>query len=34
MEPKDLVALLVKLKNEMPDFYRHLIGLIKSVIKN
>ena len=33
MEPKDLAGLLEKLKNKTPEIYRHLIGLIKAVIK-
>jgi len=33
MEAKDLAALLEKLKSKAPEIYRHLIGLIKAVIK-
>jgi len=33
MDPKELAALLEKVKLKTPEIYRHLIGLIKAVIK-
>jgi hypothetical protein len=33
MEPNELTKLLEKLKRKMPDLYRHIVGMIKAVLK-
>lgn len=33
MPPEDLARLLEKLKRKAPDIYRHIVGIVKTVLK-
>ena len=33
MEEGEVLKLLIKLRKQMPEFYRHLIGLVKAILK-